>query len=311
MTPGSRIGPYQVLSAIGVGGMGEVYRARDTKLNRDVAIKVLPPDFAQDSERLARFQREAQVLASLNHPNIAAIYGVEENALVMELVEGETLPRPLPIDAALNYAGQIADALEYAHDKGITHRDLKPSNVMITREGVVKVLDFGLALLSRDREGADSTVTMSPTQAGMIMGTAPYMSPEQASGKTVDRRADIWAFGVVLWEMLTGQRLFSGDTVAHTLAAVLQTAIDFDKLTAPAPIKSLLRRCLDRDVKNRLQWIGEARVAIAKYLADPASGADAPHEGKGQAEARPTKFLWPAVAVMLGVAAAALAFVHF
>src|SRR6266849_2797730 len=209
---GRQIGPYQILSLLGGGGMGEVYRARDTKLDREVAIKVLLEAFATDPERLARFEREAKVLAALNHPNIAAIYALEGNALVMELVEGETLKGPLPIETALNYAKQIAEALEAAHDKGITHRDLKPSNVMITREGVVKVLDFGLAAYSPDRQGGDSTLTMSPTRAGMIMGTAPYMSPEQAIGKPVDKRADIWAFGCVLYEMLTGKQAFTGDS---------------------------------------------------------------------------------------------------
>src|SRR6202007_2131472 len=193
LSAGDKLGPYKILAPIGKGGMGEVYRARDTKLDRDVAIKVLPAALAQDPERLARFEREAKVLAALNHPNIAQIYGLEQRALVMELVEGETLKGPLPIETALNYAKQIADALEAAHEKGVTHRDLKPANVKITREGVVKVLDFGLALLNRHRQEADdSALTMSPTRAGMIMGTAPYMSPEQANGRPVDRRADIW-----------------------------------------------------------------------------------------------------------------------
>ena len=210
LVPGARLGPYEVVSALGAGGMGEVYRAKDTKLDRQVAIKILPESVAQDPERLARFEREAKVLAALNHPNIAQIYGVEERALVMELVDGETLKGPLPLETALNYAKQIADALEAAHEKGIVHRDLKPGNIMVTAAGVVKVLDFGLAL-SQPSGSASSdpsqspTFTMSPTRAGMIMGTAPYMSPEQARGGVVDRRADIWAFGVVLYEMLTGQ----------------------------------------------------------------------------------------------------------
>src|SRR6266404_2763407 len=227
LSPGTHLGPYEILAPIGAGGMGEVYRARDTKLDRDVAIKVLPAALAQDRERLARFEREAKVLAALNHPNIAQIYGLEQRALVMELVEGETLKGPLPVETALNYARQIADALEAAHEKGITHRDLKPANIMITPSGVVKVLDFGLAFVAHDPAsgGADPvnspTLTMRATQAGMIMGTAAYMSPEQASGKPVDKRADIWSFGVVLYEMLTGRRLFDGETVSHIMAAVL------------------------------------------------------------------------------------------
>ena len=212
LSVGDKLGPYEILAPIGAGGMGEVYRARDTKLDRDVAIKVLPAVLAQDPERLARFEREAKVLAALNHPNIAQIYGLEQRALVMELVEGETLKAPLPVETALNYAKHIADALEAAHEKGITHRDLKPANIMITPAGVVKVLDFGLATVTQPSAASEGdpanspTLTMRATQAGMIMGTAEYMSPEQARGKPVDKRADIWGFGVVLYEMLTGAR---------------------------------------------------------------------------------------------------------
>src|SRR5271154_1368686 len=261
LTAGTRLGPYEILAPIGAGGMGEVYRGRDTKLDRDVAIKVLPPSFAQDPERLARFEREAKVLASLNHPNIAQIYGVEECALVMELVVGETLQGPLPLDIALNYARQIADALEAAHEKGIIHRDLKPANIMVTPAGVVKVLDFGLAALpNRDREGADSvnspTLTISPTRAGIILGTAGYMSPEQARGKAVDKRADIWAFGVVLFEMLTGQPLFEGETVSDTLAQVLTKEPNWEQV--PAKVRRLLEACLQKDPKKRLRDIGDA-----------------------------------------------------
>jgi serine/threonine-protein kinase len=200
LVAGSSLGHYQILAMIGKGGMGEVYRARDARLDRDVAIKILPPAFAADADRMARFEREAKVLASLNHPNIAAIYAVEERALVMELVEGETLAGPLPIDTALDYARQIAEALEAAHDKGITHRDLKPANVRVTPQGVAKVLDFGLAAVAHGSASAEEipanspTLTMSATQAGLIMGTAAYMSPEQAAGKPVDRRADVWSF---------------------------------------------------------------------------------------------------------------------
>jgi serine/threonine-protein kinase len=218
--------------------MGEVYRAKDTKLEREVAIKVLPAALAQDPERLARFEREAKVLASLNHPNIATIHGMEESggvrALVMELVPGESLKGPLPLETSLNYAKQIADALEAAHDKGIIHRDLKPANIMITPAGVVKVLDFGLAAVSQSTDPSNPanspTLTISPTRAGMILGTARYMSPEQARGKAVDKRADIWAFGVVLFEMLTGKRLFEGETVSETLAHVLTKEPDWEQV---------------------------------------------------------------------------------
>src|SRR6202451_3688403 len=197
---GEKLGPYEILAPLGKGGMGEVYRARDLKLKREVALKVLPESFARDPERMARFQREAEVLAALNHPNIAQIYGVEERALVMELVAGENLKGPLPLETALSYAKQIADALEAAHDKGIVHRDLKPANIMITSEGVVKVLDFGLAAVAQSSDPSNPvnspTLTISPTRAGMILGTAAYMSPEQAAGKPLDKRTDIWSFGV-------------------------------------------------------------------------------------------------------------------
>ena len=212
--------------------MGEVYRARDTRLKREVALKVLPDSFASDPERMARFQREAEVLAALNHPNIAQIYGVEEHALVMELVEGENLKGPLPVETALAYAKQIADALEAAHEKGIIHRDLKPANVKVTPEGVVKVLDFGLAKAAEERSVGPQnspTMTMSPTRAGMILGTAAYMSPEQARGKAVDKRADIWAFGCVLYEMLTGRPAFTGETVTDVLAAVVKSEPDWEE----------------------------------------------------------------------------------
>src|SRR5215471_5934230 len=234
------IAHYRILSKLGEGGMGEVWRATDTKLNRDVAIKVLPPALANDADYLARFEREAQVLASLNHPNIAAIYGLEGNAIVMELVEGGTLRAPLPLNEALAIARQIAEALEAAHEKGVIHRDLKPGNVKVTPEGVVKVLDFGLAKSAEKTRAASSsaespTLTMRATEAGVILGTAAYMSPEQATGKAVDRRADIWAFGVVLYELLTGVMLFHGETISHTLADVLRKEIDLSKLPAEAP----------------------------------------------------------------------------
>ena len=269
MQAGDQLGPYEILSPLGAGGMGEVYRARDTKLNRDVAIKVLPAGLANDADYLARFQREAQALAALHHPNIATIFGLEQNAIVMELVEGQNPKGPLPLNEALNVARQIAEALEAAHDKGIIHRDLKPGNIIVTPDGVVKVLDFGLAKTAEKSAGpttADSpTLTMRATVAGLILGTAGYMSPEQAAGKPVDRRADIWSFGVVLHELLTGKRLFHGETVSHTLAHVLTTDIDLTKIPA-GPIRELVKRCLDRNLKTRLRNIGEARIAIESYL---------------------------------------------
>jgi len=279
LSAGDKLGPYEILAPLGAGGMGEVYRAKDTKLDREVAIKVLPAALARDPERLARFEREAKILASLNHPNIAQIYGIEESssgrALVMELVPGQTLQTPLPQAQALRIAVQITEALDAAHEKGIIHRDLKPANIMITPAGVVKVLDFGLAAVPQrtsDGEASNSpTLTMQATQAGMIMGTAGYMSPEQAAGQMVDKRADIWSFGVVLWEMLVGQRMFTGSTVAHVLADVLRAPIDLDKLPKETPraVRDLLKRCLDRDVKTRLRDIGEARIAIQNLGKEP------------------------------------------
>lgn len=270
---GETIGHYRISSKLGEGGMGAVYRATDTKLNREVAIKVLPDSFAADPDRLARFTREAQVLASLSHPNIATIFGVEDKALVMELVEGKELAGPLPLTEALHIAKQIAEGLEAAHDKGIIHRDLKPANIKVTPEGTVKILDFGLAKAADSPATATSadspTLTLRATQAGIIMGTAGYMSPEQAAGKTVDKRADIWAFGVVLHELLTGKKLFDGETVSHTLASVLKDPIDFAIPQAPLPIQALLARCLDRNLKHRLKDIGEARIAIEDFLANP------------------------------------------
>jgi len=324
LSAGSRLGAYEILSAIGAGGMGEVYRARDTKLGRDVALKILPDAFAADPDRLARFQREAQLLAALNHPNIAAIYGLEESdttrALVLELVDGPTLADriaqgPVPLDEALPAARQIAEALEAAHEQGIVHRDLKPANVKVTHEGRVKVLDFGLAkLLEPDTAGSgrvaavtnSPTLSMQATFAGLILGTAAYMSPEQASGKPVDKRADIWSFGVVLWEMLTGASLFAGETISHTLADVLRAPIDVARLPpgTPPAISDLVRRCLDRDVKRRLRDIGEARVAIEETTANPEAPMGASTSDRSPAVRRP---LWrrtlPLVASALAGAA--------
>jgi Tol biopolymer transport system component/predicted Ser/Thr protein kinase len=263
LSPGSKLGVYEILAPIGAGGMGEVYRARDTKLKRDVALKVLPEAFERDPDRMTRFQREAELLAALNHPNIAQIYGVEDCALVMELVEGQTLKGPFPLDTALGYAQQIADALEAAHEKNIVHRDLKPANIIVTPQGVVKVLDFGLA---KTAEGPAAnpqnspTLTMRETKLGVILGTAGYMAPEQARGNPVDKRADIWAYGVVLFEMLTGQRLFEGETVSDTLAQVLTKEPDWDRV--PLKVRRLLRRCLEKDPKARLRDIGDARLLV-------------------------------------------------
>ncbi len=260
MTPQQSIAHYRITTSLGEGGMGEVWRATDTRLNRDVAIKILSDAFAHDAERMARFTREAQVLASLNHPNIAAIYGIEDRALIMELVEGETLKGPLPLETALDYARQIADALEAAHEKGIVHRDLKPGNIMVTHAGVVKVLDFGLAKaqesVSAGGVGDSATLTASPTRAGVILGTAGYMAPEQARCRVVDKRADIWAFGVVLYEMLTGRRLFKGETVSDTLAAVLREEPDLTRV--PLKVRRLVHRCLEKDPRKRLRDISDA-----------------------------------------------------
>ncbi|MGO9261218.1 MAG: protein kinase domain-containing protein [Bryobacteraceae bacterium] len=295
LTPGMRLGHYEIVGPLGAGGMGEVYRARDTKLKRDVAIKVLPAAFARDPERLARFTREAEVLAALNHPNIATIYGVEEGALVMELVEGETLAEivqrgPLPLDAALAYAAQIADALEAAHEKGIVHRDLKPANVKVTPERRVKVLDFGLAAVAQasaceSDPQSSPTLTISPTRAGVILGTAAYMSPEQARGKTVDKRADIWAFGVVLYELLTGRLLFQGEDLTETLAAVVKEEPRLEGV--PPQVRRLLRSCLEKDPKNRLRDIGDAWKLLEEAPSAPAA------RGGGH------RFWWPAAAALL------------
>jgi Tol biopolymer transport system component len=291
--PGTRLGPYEIVSAIGAGGMGEVYRAKDTKLNRDVALKILPEAFTSNADRLARFRREAQVLASLNHPNIAAIYGFEDSgathALVMELVEGEDLSAhiargPIPLAEALPIAKQIADALEAAHEQGIIHRDLKPANIKVRADGAVKVLDFGLAKAVDPAEASGATAMNSPTmtapatQMGIILGTAAYMAPEQAKGKAVDKRADVWAFGVVLYEMLTGDRAFKGEDISDTLAAVLRQEISFAALPASTPprLKRLLQRCLERDVKTRLRDIGEARIELARLEAGDCDVIEAP-----------------------------------
>jgi serine/threonine protein kinase/Tol biopolymer transport system component len=285
-----RIGVYQIQTLLGAGGMGEVYRARDTKLARDVAIKILPHAFTSDLERVARFEREARMLASLNHPNIGAIYGLEDTAgvraLVLELVEGDTLGDrirrgPVPMKEALAIARQIADALEAAHEKGIVHRDLKPANIKITPNGVVKVLDFGLAKVGADEASAPDlsnspTVTISSTREGVILGTAAYMSPEQARGRAVDKRTDIWAFGCVLFETLTGQVAFNGDTVSDTVVAILSGEPKWDALpaTTPAGVRLLLQRCLEKDPKRRLRDIGDALIEIEQSVRPVPSSRD-------------------------------------
>ena len=276
---GSKIGSYEILALVGMGGMGEVYRAHDTKLKRDVAIKTLPAEFSQDPEGLARAQREAELLASLNHPNIAQIYGQEEfggsYCLVLEFVEGETLHErvrrgPISLDAALEIARQMAEALEAAHDCGIVHRDVKPANVKITPSGQVKLLDFGLAKLRAGEASRSTPLSNSPTMApsgtldGVILGTAAYMAPEQAKGEAADARSDIWAFGVVVYEMLTGKSAFRGETMVEVLGGVLKTDPDWTALpsTTPPIVRSLLRRCLQKDRKHRLRHMADARLEI-------------------------------------------------
>ena len=288
LSNGTPLGPYTIVAPLGAGGMGEVYRATDTRLKRQVAIKVLPAMLATSADRLGRFQREAEVLASLNHPHIAAIYGFEDadgvKALVLELVEGATLADriaqgPIPIDEALAMARQIAEALEAAHERGIVHRDLKPANIKVRDDGKVKVLDFGLAklteapgahVISGEQQPLAATVVNSAmvTGMGMVLGTAAYMSPEQARGQAVDKRTDVWAFGAVLYEMLTGRRAFAGDDVADTMASVLRSTPDWAGLPADTPphVLTLIHRCLDKD---RMTRIGD--IAVARFLLSEAS----------------------------------------
>ena len=336
LTPGTRLGVYEVTGQIGAGGMGEVYRATDSNLKRSVAIKVLPAAVASDADRLARFQREAEVLAALNHPNIGAIYGLEKTpdftALVLELVEGEDLSQriargAIPIEEALPIARQIAEALEAAHEQGIIHRDLKPANVKVRPDGTVKVLDFGLAKAMEPGSGiggpgsahlANSPTITTPamTQMGMILGTAAYMSPEQAKGKSCDKRADIWAFGVVVYEMLTGRRLFAAEDVSETLAAVLTRTVDLTALPAATPprVQRLLARCLDRDPRMRLRDIGEARVEIDKAIAGASDGAagSAPPTNPESRTTNPVRALaWIAVAALVILALAIPAALYF
>jgi Tol biopolymer transport system component len=320
---GKTLGNFEITSQLGKGGMGEVYQAKDRKLGRDVAIKVLPEEFARDVDRVARFQREAKLLASLNHPNIAAIHGLEEsggtNFLVLELVQGETLADqikrgPIPVEESLRLALQIAEALEAAHEKGVIHRDLKPANIKVTPEGKVKVLDFGLAkAFAGDREEVNlsnsPTLSNAATQQGVILGTAAYMSPEQASGKAVDKRADVWAFGVVLYEMLTGQSLFAGENVSQTLARVLERQPDFSKLPPNLHPKTIemLERCLEKDAKNRYHDIADSRVDIQKVLADPGGVLVQPVAAVEPQRKLRTILPWVAAAIVLTAIIAGLA----
>src|SRR5262249_42997817 len=321
---GEQLGSYEITSLLGKGGMGEVYRARDSKLKRDVAIKALPDEFSRDHDRLIRFQREAEVLASLNHSNIASIYDLEEanesRFLVMELVEGETLAEriargPLPIEEALDIAKQISEALEAAHEKGIIHRDLKPANVKILPDGKVKVLDFGLAKALDSKPPANPTLSHSPTlsmaatNAGLILGTAAYMSPEQAKGWQVDRRTDIFAFGCVLYEMLTGKPTFGGDDVTEILASVVKSEPDWSLLSAATPprIRRLLRLCLEKDRRRRLDSAAAARLEVEDALAAPAAEAKL---FSGTKPAASTRVAWAGFAAAVLVAMG-LGFVHF
>jgi serine/threonine-protein kinase len=318
---GTKLGPYEIVAPLGAGGMGEVYRSRDTRLGRDVAVKVLPEAFAADAESMARFEREAKILASLNHPNVAAIYGLEESnrtrALVMELVEGPTLAEriaqgAIPIGEALLVARQVCEGLEYAHERGIIHRDLKPANVKITPEGSVKLLDFGLAK-GLEGEAAAGDISSSPTisqlatKTGIILGTAAYMSPEQAKGKSVDRRADIWAFGCLLYEMLAGRRAFGGEAVTETLATVIRDEPDWSALPQATPprIRDLLKRCLCKDVKQRLQAIGDARITIEEVQNGTPGMVPTLADAAGNGISRWARHMPWAIAAILALALAA------
>jgi eukaryotic-like serine/threonine-protein kinase len=300
LSSGTRLGTYEILALIGAGGMGEVYRARDPKLNRDVALKILPDIFSRDPDRLSRFAREAQLLAALNHPHIAAIYGFEESAgvpaLVLELVEGPTLADrlragPIPIDETLSIAHEIAEALEAAHEQSIIHRDLKPGNIKLRPDGAVKILDFGLAKTLEPAFSANDDATASPTittpamtRTGVLLGTAAYMSPEQARGQHVDRRADIWAFGCVLFEMLSGRRAFGGETVTDTLASVMRDSPPLGALPAATPprVQLLIARCLERDPKRRLRDIGDARLELETLDVVTAAASEKPPSGRSR-----------------------------
>jgi serine/threonine protein kinase/Tol biopolymer transport system component len=322
LVSGTRLGSYEVQSVLGEGGMGIVYRAHDTKLKRDVALKVLPDHLAGDEARLSRFQREAQALAAVNHSNIAQIYGLEESGntrcIVMELVEGETLQElvqrgPVPIEEVLSIARQIADGLEAAHERGIVHRDLKPANIKRTQNGIVKILDFGLARIfetaSPDMNLMSSPTMMSGTAAGMIIGTAAYMSPEQARGKVADTRSDIWAFGAVVFELLTGRQAFAGETLTDLLASVIKNEPEWNALPSPASeeLRSLLRRCLQKDLRRRLQHIGDARIAIEDILA----GQAAPSTAVPPARRSRERYVWGLAILVLTAATVFLGINYF
>ena len=324
LAPGTRLGPYEVVAPLGAGGMGEVYRAKDSRLGREVAIKALPAAFAQDPDRVARFEREAKLLASLSHANIGAIHGLEEvdgnRYLVLEFIEGETLDQrlsrgALPLSDALEVCRQVAAAVEAAHENGVVHRDLKPGNVMITPSGVVKVLDFGLAKAADPNAtsnvsanlSASPTMTYAATGVGMILGTAAYMSPEQARGKSVDKRTDIWSFGCVLYECLTGRRCFDGETVSDMIARILQGEPDWNSLPAQTPnrVRELMRRCLDKDARHRLRDIGDARIELEEVIAQRTSGTTV----AAAAAASRARVASPLIVAAIAVASAALAVV--
>src|SRR5262245_14503328 len=318
---GTRLGSLEITALLGKGGMGEVYRARDTKLKREVAIKILPDEFSRDPARVSRFQREAEVLASLNHPNIAAIYDVQEaemaRFLVLELVEGETLAErirrgAIPVEDALDIAKHICDALEAAHEKGVVHRDLKPSNIKLTHDGKVKVLDFGLA--KAFQEDRPPTLSNSPTLTGasvpgVILGTAAYMSPEQARGKEADRSSDIWAFGCVLYEMLTGHATFQGETIREIVGEVFQAEPDWRQLppNTPEAIRRLLRRCLQKDRTRRLKSADAAGIEIEEALA----GSPATPELRVAASSKKREWLAWSIALALGAALAVISVLYF
>src|SRR5262245_56340339 len=316
LDPGTTLGSYEVLGPLGAGGMGEVYRARDRKLGRDVAIKVLPEAFSQDAGRITRFDREARFLASVNHPALAAIYGLEESAgvryIVMELVPGETLSEtlargPLPIREALASGRQIAEALEAAHEKGIVHRDLKPANIKVTPEGRAKVLDLGLAkAMDTKAESSDSsespTLQLEQTRPGVILGTIEFMSPEQARGKPVDKRTDVWAFGCVLFEMLSGRRAFSGDTPSDAIAAILTREPEWSALPAATPprVRELMERCLQKDPSRRLRDIGDARIVLEEAVT---GSGPAPIAAVGSVERRERRLVLATLAAIVAAAA--------
>jgi eukaryotic-like serine/threonine-protein kinase len=321
MHVGQELGPYRIAALLGKGGMGEVYLAHDTKLKRDVAIKMLPDQFAVDAERLSRFQREAEVLASLNHPNIAAIYGIDHTAgspfLVLELAGGETLEQRiargrLELDEALSISRQIADALEAAHDRSVIHRDLKPANIKITPDGRVKVLDFGLAKIfegNNTTELSNSPTLISQSIGAVILGTVAYMSPEQARGKTVDARSDIWAFGCLLYEMLAGRQAFQGETTADIIGEIVKTDVDLSLLPAGIPdgVRAVLRRCMKRDIARRYRHISDVRLDLEESSPSMSSTQDTEKVATPMIVGRPNVLKSIALLIVIGVITAAVA----